>query len=86
VISLPQVDVTAPRIAGVVPDAGQFGQPDAGGLADQAYDVHAILVPAPDHELTTSALQALLFAAGPDGPWHDGWVNLETATQARQTK
>jgi alpha-glucosidase len=31
------------------------------------------------------ALQALLFAAGPDGPWHQGWINQETAAQARQT-
>jgi alpha-glucosidase len=54
-------------------------------LADQAYDVQAVQVPAPDQELTTSALQALLFAAGPDGPWHDGWVNPEDAAQARRT-
>ena len=40
---------------------------------------------APDHELTTLALQVLLFAAGPDGPWHQGWVSQQTAAHARQT-
>ena len=54
-------------------------------LADHADDVHAVLVPAPDHDLTALALHALLFAAGPDGPWHDGWVDPQTAAQARQT-
>src|ERR1700678_1279677 len=28
---MPQVDVAAPRVTGVVPQAGQLGQPDAGG-------------------------------------------------------
>jgi hypothetical protein len=31
-LPLPQVDVAAPRVAGVVAEAGQFGQPDAGRL------------------------------------------------------
>jgi hypothetical protein len=44
-----------------------------------------ILVPAPDPELNHSALDALLVAAGPDGPWHDGWVDPQAAAQARQT-
>ena len=30
-LPLPQIDVTAPRVTGVVPQAGQLGQPDAGG-------------------------------------------------------
>ena len=29
-LPLPQVDVAAPRVTGVVPEAGQLGQPDAG--------------------------------------------------------
>ena len=32
-LPLPQVDVAALRVAGVVPQAGQLGQPDAGGPA-----------------------------------------------------
>src|SRR5271166_5901004 len=31
-LPLPQVDVAAPRVAGVVAEAGQLGQPDAGRL------------------------------------------------------
>jgi hypothetical protein len=54
-------------------------------LADQGYDVDAILVPAPDPELNASALEALLLAAGPSGPWHDGWIDPEDAARARQT-
>jgi Domain of unknown function (DUF4259) len=54
-------------------------------LAGRGYDVPAVLIPAPDHELTASALQALLLAAGRDGPWHEGWDNPESAAQARQT-
>ena len=54
-------------------------------MADWEYDVDAILVPGPDPELTASALEALLIAAGQDGPWHDGWVDPESAAQARQT-
>ncbi len=29
-LPLPQIDVTAPRVTGVIPQAGQLGQPDAG--------------------------------------------------------
>jgi len=54
-------------------------------LGDRGYDVNAILVRAPDPELSASALEALLVAAGPDGPWHDGWVAPEIAADARQT-
>jgi alpha-glucosidase len=54
-------------------------------LADHGYDVDALLVPAPDPELNHSALEALLTAAGRDGPWHDGWVDPEAAAQARET-
>jgi hypothetical protein len=54
-------------------------------LADHGYDADALLVPAPDPELSHSALEALLVAAGRDGPWHDGWVDPEGAGQARQT-
>jgi hypothetical protein len=54
-------------------------------LADLAYDVDAILVPAPDGELIDSARQALLFVAGRDGAWYHGWITPEAAAQARQT-
>jgi uncharacterized protein DUF4259 len=54
-------------------------------LVSHGYDVDAILVPAPDHELNDSALEALQRAAGRDGPWHDGWTDPEAAAQARRT-
>ena len=34
-LPLPQVDVAAPRVTGVMPEAGQLGQPDAGRLEDR---------------------------------------------------
>ena len=53
-------------------------------LADLGYDVGVILVPAPARELNGSALDALLVAAGRDGPWHDGWVDPQDAAEARE--
>src|SRR5215475_14572503 len=54
-------------------------------LADQGYDRDAVLLPAAEPELNTSALAALLLAAGRAGPWHKGWADPETAARARQT-
>lgn len=54
-------------------------------LADHGYDVDTVLLPATDPELHASALEALLLAAGRDGPWHDGWTDPEDAAQARHT-
>jgi alpha-glucosidase len=54
-------------------------------LADHGYDAGTILLPAADPELNASAMEALLLAAGRDGPWHAGWSDPETAAQARQT-
>jgi hypothetical protein len=54
-------------------------------LADHGYDVDTVLLPATDPELDVSALEALLLAAGRDGPWHVGWTDPEDAAQARQT-
>lgn len=44
-----------------------------------------ILPPATDRKLNASALEALLLAAGRDGPWHEGWTDPEDAARARQT-
>lgn len=54
-------------------------------LANRGYDVDMILPPATDRELNDSALEALLLAAGRDGPWHEGWTDPEDAARARQT-
>jgi hypothetical protein len=54
-------------------------------LADKSYDVDAVLLPAANPELNASALEALLLAAGRDGPWHEGWSDPEDAAQARHT-
>jgi hypothetical protein len=54
-------------------------------LAGLGYDPDTLLVPVPDPDLNHSALEALLAAAGRDGPWHDGWTNPQTAAEAKET-
>src|SRR5262249_331750 len=54
-------------------------------LADRGYEAAAILLPAPDGELSAAAAAALQLAAGQDGPWHDGWNDPEDAARARRT-
>jgi hypothetical protein len=54
-------------------------------LAGHGYDVDADLLTTTDPELDASAWEALLLAAGRDGPWHVGWTDPEDAAQARQT-
>lgn len=76
-----EIVAAAALVAAGLPDGEDIRQE----LSEQAYDASRVIVPAPDHELTTLALQALLFAAGPDGPWHQGWVSQQTAAHARQT-
>jgi alpha-glucosidase len=76
-----EVVAAAAVVAASLPGGGGVRQ----DLADHGYDLDAILSPAPDPELNHSALEALLVAAGRDGPWHDGWADPETAAQARQT-
>lgn len=44
-----------------------------------------VRLPAPAPHLARSALEALLWAAGPDGPWHQGWVTETDAAGARDT-
>ncbi|HEY6279722.1 MAG TPA: DUF4259 domain-containing protein [Streptosporangiaceae bacterium] len=78
----PDEIVAAAAIAAASLPGGEAIRQD---LSDQGYDVDAIMVPAPDPELNHSALEALLVAAGRDGPWHDSWADPETAAQARQT-
>jgi Domain of unknown function (DUF4259) len=54
-------------------------------MAGLGYDPGALVVPAPDPDLNHSALEALLVAAGRDGPWHDGWTDPQTAAEAKET-
>jgi alpha-glucosidase len=72
--------------AAAVVAAGLAGGEDIRRDLDHwAPEISATLVQGPDAELTASALEALLVAAGPDGPWHHGWVDPGWAAEARQT-
>jgi len=71
--------------AAAVVAAGMAGGEDIRrDLAGQGYGISEVLVPAPDSALCASALEALLAAAGRDGPWHSGWADPVTAAEARQ--
>jgi Domain of unknown function (DUF4259) len=76
-----QVVAAAAFVAAGLPGGGALRH----DLAGEGYDVDAITVPAPDPGLTHSAREALLVAAGRNGAWHNGWVDSQTAAQARQT-
>lgn len=54
-------------------------------LAELIDDVEAVILPAPTSDLMDLALHGVLFAAGPNGPWHNGWANPDTAAQAQRT-
>lgn len=53
-------------------------------IIERGYEA-ALLSPESSPALACDALAALLVAAGRDGAWHQGWVDAETAMQARQT-
>jgi hypothetical protein len=61
------------------------GQAVAAEITERGYEAAAILIPGSDPALADAALTALLIAAGRDGTWHQGWVDAETALQARRT-
>ncbi|MEU9829729.1 DUF4259 domain-containing protein [Micromonospora chersina] len=42
-------------------------------LADLSDDTDIALLPTSALHLAAPALESLLFVAGPDGPWHQGW-------------
>jgi hypothetical protein len=62
----------------------ESGEAIGAEIIEQGYET-ALLSPESNSVLACDALAALLVAAGRDGEWHQGWVNAETATQARQT-
>jgi len=78
----PDEIVAAAAIVAAFLPGGEYIRQELSCLPD---DINRVTLPAPDHELTASALQALLFAAGPAGPWHQGWVTQQAAAAARQT-
>jgi Domain of unknown function (DUF4259) len=76
-----EVVAAAAIVAAGLPAGGAFVREIAG----HDYDVASLVIPGEDPEFADAALAALLIAAGHDGPWHQGWVDAETALQARLT-
>ena len=76
-----EVVAAAAIVAAGLPAGGAFVREISG----HDYDVAALVIPGEDPEFADAALAALLIAAGRDGSWHQGWVDAETALQARST-
>ena len=78
-----QVVAAAAIVAATLPGGEQFGA-RLEELADSGLTPDARLAaPAPD--LANAALEALLFVAGAEGSWHQGWTSEADATEARDT-
>ncbi|UWP82780.1 hypothetical protein [Dactylosporangium fulvum] len=54
-------------------------------LAEASDGPHTAILPEPVPDLAASALEALIFVAGPGGPWHQGWTSETYRIEARQT-
>jgi alpha-glucosidase len=54
-------------------------------LATAGHDPQNLIPPAPASGLAALAVEALLFVAGPDGPWHQGWTDQATRAEAQTT-
>ena len=76
-----EVVAAAAIVAAGLPAGGAFVRE----ISEHDYDVAALVIPGEDPEFADAALAALLIAAGRDGSWHQGWVDAETALQARST-
>jgi hypothetical protein len=77
----PDEVVAAAAVAASLSDGASIRQQ----LVEKGCDASSILVTGADKELAASALEALLRAAGRDGPWHHGWTSPNDGIQARQT-
>ncbi|MCO1595546.1 DUF4259 domain-containing protein [Micromonospora sp. RHAY321] len=73
-----QVVAAAALVAAALP-GGEHLQAELSDETDMA------LLPASASDLATPALEALLFVAGPDGPWHQGWTTEAHRLDARRT-
>jgi Domain of unknown function (DUF4259) len=71
--------------AAVVAAGLEPGEVVVAEITERGYGAAAILIPGSDPALADAALAALLIAAGHGGTWHQGWVQAETALQARRT-
>jgi alpha-glucosidase len=78
-----QVVAAAAIVAATLPGGEQFGE-ELEELVEKDVAADARLVgTAP--ALAKGALEALLYVAGPEGPWHKGWTNEADAVAARGT-
>jgi hypothetical protein len=78
-----EVVAAAAVVAATLPGGQQFDE-ELKALAEDDL-ASAVRLAAPAPELANMALEALLFVAGHDGPWHQGWTNDTDAAEARDT-
>ncbi|MGW5669781.1 DUF4259 domain-containing protein [Micromonospora sp. NPDC003776] len=54
-------------------------------LAELSDETDIALLPTSALDLAAPALESLLFVAGPDGPWHQGWTTEADRLDAQRT-
>ncbi|MCW3843370.1 DUF4259 domain-containing protein [Micromonospora yasonensis] len=54
-------------------------------LAELSDETDMAMFPASASDLAAPTLEALLFVASPDGPWHQGWTTEANTLDARRT-
>jgi hypothetical protein len=54
-------------------------------LTTAGYDPQNLIPAAPAPALAALAVEALLFVAGPEGPWHQGWTDDAARAEAQNT-
>ncbi|MEV0569282.1 DUF4259 domain-containing protein [Dactylosporangium sp. NPDC050588] len=77
-----EVVAAAAVVAASLPGGHQFDESLLALEDDLSRDVR-LTAPAP--ELAAVALEVLLFVAGPQGPWQQGWTTDTDAAEARDT-
>ncbi|MEH1169681.1 DUF4259 domain-containing protein [Micromonospora sp. CPCC 205539] len=78
-----EVVAAAAIVAATLPGGQKFDEQLMALAEDGLASDARLATSAPD--LANSALEALLFVAGPQGPWHQGWTSDTDAAEARDT-
>ncbi|WP_091562507.1 DUF4259 domain-containing protein [Micromonospora pattaloongensis] len=79
-----EVVAAAALVAATLP-GGEHLQHRLTELAELADETDIALLPASASGLAAPALEALLFVAAPDGPWHQGWTTEADRLHAQRT-
>ncbi|MBM7494963.1 alpha-glucosidase [Micromonospora luteifusca] len=79
-----EVVAAAALVAATVP-GGEHLRHRVTELVELSDETEIALLPASTSGVAAPALEALLFVAGPDGAWHQGWTTEADRLDAQQT-